>query len=105
MKGELGRCGLKIRRSRRENVGLGLCFLVTEGARTVVYLRLLGKDIGVLEEVVPLDRVKLLEVLEEGDTRILVFLTIASRMISRRDSKFYTTHTRKQSIRLLRGDD
>ena len=37
-------------------------------------LRLLREDLGVLDEVVPLDRVQLLQVLKQGDTGVLVLL-------------------------------
>ena len=70
-------------RSRLEADGVEGKVVYTLVARFLVHalraierhgLRLLREDLGVLDEVVPLYRVQLLQVLKQGDTGVLVFL-------------------------------
>jgi len=62
-KGQFG-CGtLKTDKVKWNIINLGLTFLIiSEGVDTIEHSRLFCKDLGILDEILPLDRVQLLEV-------------------------------------------
>jgi hypothetical protein len=57
-------------------VSFGAAFLVVgEGIDAVEHGRLISEDLGVLDEVLPLNGVQLLEVFEERDASVLIRFT------------------------------
>jgi len=75
-KGKFGCGALETDKVERQIVDLGLTFLVVgEGVDTVEHGGLFREDLGILDEILPLDRVQLLEVFQERNTGVLIFFT------------------------------
>ena len=74
--GEFGCGALETDEIEREIVDLGLTFLVVgKGVDTIEHGRLFHEDLGILDEILPLDRMQLFEVFQERNTGVLIFFT------------------------------
>ena len=74
--GEFGHGTLETDEIEWKIVDLGLTFLVVgKGVDTIEHGRLFHEDLGILDKILPLDRMQLFEVFQERNTGVLIFFT------------------------------
>jgi len=100
--GEFGCSTLETDKVERQIVDLGLTFLVvSEGVDTVEHGGLFREDLGILDEILPLDRVQLLEVFQERNAGVLIFFAndLSEGQKSLKSEETSATITQKNNVK------